>query len=145
MLRLLRNRTAQNTMEYALVLGIVVAVFSAMQLYFKRGMQARVKEGIDNVSEKVLSVSGVDTADQAKVNTLFGTAGDQYEPYYLSQGSSNMTTTSSEGTEKGTISETGGVRDLSGATTSRTGTQTITGVIEDEEDANSKEASNGSL
>lgn len=123
-MRLLRNKTAQNTMEYALMLGIVVAVFSAMQLYFKRGMQAKVKQGIDNVSGQVLTQ--IPSADQEKVKNVFGEAA-QYEPYYMASGTSNMQSTSSEGTEKGTINEAGGVKELTDATSARTGSQTITG------------------
>lgn len=125
MIRLLRNRTAQNTLEYALVLGIVVAVFSSMQLYFKRGMQSKVKEGIDGVPGQILTQ--IPSADQEKVKNLFGEAG-QYEPYYMALGTSDMKTTSSEGVDKGTISESGGVRELTNATNSRTGSQEITGV-----------------
>ncbi|MCG2713864.1 MAG: hypothetical protein L6308_03335 [Candidatus Omnitrophica bacterium] len=122
MLRLLKNRKAQNTMEYALLIAVVIGVFSAMQLYLRRGMQARLKSGSDNITEAVLSGSNV---------TVFGNE-TQYEPYYMVQGSSNFTTTSSEGTDQGISTEAGGNRTLVNATVTRTGEQTITGTGSEE-------------
>ena len=49
MLKLLRNKKAQNTAEYALMIAIVVGAFSIMQLYIKRGLQARIKDGVNNI------------------------------------------------------------------------------------------------
>lgn len=123
MLHLLRNRRAQNTMEYAILIALVIGVFSAMQIYLRRGMQARIKAGTDNIPGEVLTQAGSNA-------NLFGTA-TQYEPYYIREGTYSMTTTSGEGTERGAVSESGGVRDLSGATTQRTGEQQITGPRED--------------
>jgi hypothetical protein len=58
--------------------------------------------------------------------TLIGTA-TQYEPYYSVGGTQNMSQSTSDGTERGTIRETGGLRNLTGATSSRNGYQTVTG------------------
>ena len=125
MLRLFRNKKAQNTAEYALLIAIVIGVFSIMQVYLKRGMQSRLKEGMDNIPAIVV-------AQETAVSSsgLFGT-NEQYEPYYYREGAYNINTTSSEGTEKGTIANTAtglaGVRDLANATASRVGSQEITG------------------
>lgn len=125
MLHLLRNRRAQNTMEYAILIALVIGVFSAMQIYLKRGLQARIKAGTDNIPAVVSDLqAGGDVAG------LFGTQ-TQYDPYYIREGTYDMTTTSGEGTERGAVSESGGIRDLSGATTQRTGEQRITGTRED--------------
>lgn len=121
MLRLLRNKKAQNTMEYALLISIVIGVFSAMQIYLRRGLQGRIKAGADQIPDKVISLS-----TETGVTNLFG-SDTQYEPYYIEGGKYNISTTSGEGTEKGTITDTGGVRDLSGAVTKRTGEQQILG------------------
>lgn len=123
MLRTLKNRKAQNTMEYAIIIALVIGVFSAMQIYLKRGMQARIKAGTD-------TIPGIVATEAGKAD-LFGTAA-QYEPYYTREGAYSMTTETKEGTERGTASEAGGVRDLSGATTKRTaGSQEITAAKED--------------
>lgn len=123
MLQLLRNRKAQNTMEYALLIAIVIGVFSAMQLYVRRGMQARIRNGVDNVPNMVLSQE-VDDAD--KVKGLLGEA-EQYEPYYVAQGDYNMQTTSNEGVSKDATTESGGVSEVTGATVSRSGSQSVPG------------------
>lgn len=121
MLRLLRNRKAQNTMEYAILIVVVIGVFSAMQLYMRRGLSARLKAGTDNIPTIVLGQEA-----NALSNTLIGDQ-TQYEPYYTAMGTSDMTTTSGEGLERGTATQVGGVRELSNATTARTGTQVIVG------------------
>lgn len=71
-MRFLKNKKAQNTAEYAIIIGLVVAAAAAMQTYVKRGLQGGMKFAVD------------------KAGKLGGT--DQYEPYYLE--SSYETTTS---------------------------------------------------
>lgn len=87
MLRILRSKRAQSTAEYAIVIGLVIGLISAMQIYVKRSLQSRIRGGTDFLS----SNSTVHDAYQ-----LTGIAGDgtnrtgQYEPYYLT---SDMTST----------------------------------------------------
>ncbi|MCX5703997.1 MAG: hypothetical protein NT066_05880 [Candidatus Omnitrophica bacterium] len=121
MLCLLRNKKAQSTMEYAILIAVVIGVFSAMQLYMRRGLSARLKAGTDNIPGMVVGQTGGEVSD-----AFIGEA-TQYEPYYTARGSSDMTTATGEGTDSGTITQTGGIRTLTGATTSRTGDQTIVG------------------
>lgn len=122
MLRLFKNKRAQNTVEYAIMIAIVIGVFSAMQLYIRRGLQARLKGGADNIPGMVIGqTTGVDA------NVLGGADFTQYEPYYHQEGSSFTQSITSEGTESGTIKDTGGQRNLVGATSSRTGNQVIAG------------------
>lgn len=136
MLKLLRNRKAQNTAEYALMIAIVVGALSIMQLYIKRGLQARIKSGADNIPAAVLTGASADDSGGLTTNLFTDTrhSGNytyQYEPYYYREGTSDMTTLSEEGTETGTISSTtanaSGVRNLTGANTTRTGSQQVTG------------------
>lgn len=124
MLRLLRNKKAQNTMEYAILIAVVIGAFSVMQIYLKRGLSARVKAGSDNLPDVVLNDVG------GLAPGIFGNE-TQYEPYYIRQGAYEMSTTSSEGTERGIVTEAGGKKELVNATSTRTGTQTITGSAND--------------
>ncbi|MBU0504003.1 MAG: hypothetical protein ABH882_02075 [Candidatus Omnitrophota bacterium] len=111
MLRLFRNKKGQNTAEYAIVIGLVVAAAIAMQIYIKRGIQAKVKDGTDLMT----SVTG-DTGG----GTLASTG--QYEPYYMS---TNFDVTRGVASTD-TVASGGGVtRDLTKEETSRTGTQNI--------------------
>lgn len=65
--KLMRNKKAQNTAEYAILISLVVAGIIAMQTYAQRALQARVRD------------AGQYLAFQS------GTLGNtlQYEPYYL--------------------------------------------------------------
>ena len=107
MYRYLRNKVGQNTAEYAILIGVIVAAVIAMQLYVRRGMQARIKDAVDYS----MNVDG-DTS-------IFTSS--QYEPYYMD--SSMQTTqdrTMSEATERG-----GGLtRSTSAANITRLGTET---------------------
>jgi hypothetical protein len=113
-------------MEYALLIAVIIGVVSAMQIYMRRSMQAKMKAGADNMPGVVLQ--GTEAAD--KTQTLFGTE-KQYEPYYIREGQYQFSTASTEGQEKGVISEAGGKKEVTDATVSRTGVQQITGAKED--------------
>ena len=64
----LKNRKAQNTAEYALLIALVVAGVIAMQTYAQRALQARIHDA------------------STYMTTNSGTIGNtyQYEPYYTS-------------------------------------------------------------
>jgi len=67
--KLIKNKKAQNTAEYAILISLVVAGIIAMQTYAQRSLQARVRD------------AGKYLADQT--NTM-NDGSVQYEPYYLS-------------------------------------------------------------
>ena len=68
--KLMKNKKAQNTAEYAILIALVVAAVVAMQIYAQRALQARIRDA---------SVYMANSAGQGILgNTL------QYEPYYLS-------------------------------------------------------------
>jgi len=68
---LLKNKKAQNTAEYALLIALVIAGVIAMQTYAQRALQARVRDTVKFTATKI--------SDQVPGfgNTL------QYEPNYL--------------------------------------------------------------
>ena len=66
--KLIKNKKAQNTAEYAILISLVVAGIVAMQTYAQRALQARVRD-----AAQFMSNSG---------NGILGNA-QQYEPYYL--------------------------------------------------------------
>jgi Flp pilus assembly pilin Flp len=65
----LKNKKAQNTAEYALLIALVVAGVIAMQTYAQRALQARIH----------------DVAQYMATNTAIDGIGSstQYEPYYM--------------------------------------------------------------
>ena len=68
--KLIKNKKAQNTAEYAILISLVVAGMIAMQTYAQRALQARVRD------------ASVYLANIASNYGLGSTV--QYEPYYLS-------------------------------------------------------------
>ena len=65
--KLIKNKKAQNTAEYALLIALVVAAAVAMQTYVQRALQARMRDASVYLTNQ--------TSDMG--TTL------QYEPYYL--------------------------------------------------------------
>ena len=63
----LKNRKAQNTAEYALLIALVVAGVIAMQTYAQRALQARIH----------------DAANYMATNSAVIGTNTQYEPYYM--------------------------------------------------------------
>jgi uncharacterized protein (UPF0333 family) len=45
------NRRGQSTLEYAILILIVIVALLAMQVYLKRGVQGRMRESTDNIGE----------------------------------------------------------------------------------------------
>jgi len=48
----LRKRRAQSTLEYAILIGVIVAGLVAMQVYLKRGYQGKIRESADSMGEQ---------------------------------------------------------------------------------------------
>lgn len=65
--KLMKNKKAQNTAEYAILISLVVAGIIAMQTYAQRALQARVRD-----AGQYLKTQTADLGDTV-----------QYEPYYL--------------------------------------------------------------
>ena len=111
LLSFLRNKKGQNTAEYAILIGIIVAAAIAMQTYLKRNLQAGVKFTVDKAAKSD------------------GTG--QYEPYYLESSYETKAKAYSD-TEKteagGKVTREVGVGD--GKVTERSGYQKIKAVDE---------------
>ena len=65
--KLMKNKKAQNTAEYAILISLVVAGIIAMQTYAQRALQARVRDAGQYLKQQTISLG----------TTV------QYEPYYL--------------------------------------------------------------
>ena len=71
----LKNRKAQNTAEYALLIALVVAGVIAMQTYAQRALQARIHD----VSLYMSNDGGSNAISGGQIGNS-----TQYEPYYMS-------------------------------------------------------------
>jgi uncharacterized protein (UPF0333 family) len=67
--KLLKNKKAQQTAEYALLISLVVAAVIAMQTYAQRTIQARIRDASQYMTQKTSALG----------------SSKQYEPYYLKQ------------------------------------------------------------
>ncbi len=96
----MKQRRGQSTAEYAILFSVVIAALVGMQLYMKRGGQARLKIGIDEYTEVGSSVrSWLDNSAPPAGFVKFEHKHKQYEPYYTK---SDMTTMSASITKNGT-------------------------------------------
>jgi len=65
--KLIKNKKAQNTAEYAILISLVVAGIIAMQTYAQRALQARVRDAATYLQNETTELG----------------SSVQYEPYYL--------------------------------------------------------------
>lgn len=106
------SNKGQSLAEYAICLSLVVAALTGMQVYVKRGLQARYKTAVDFSAD---FIAGNGVANVTK----------QYEPYYVegdmvNQAVQEQKTTYSPGGEV-TYDSPDGVQDGSGKFTSGNG------------------------
>lgn len=103
-----RIRKGQSTMEYAIVIGLVIAAAVGMQIYVKRGLQGKIRDATD------IKASGASWM-----------TGDQYEPNYSATTDMRQTR---EATEVAETTKGGGLkRTITGADVStRQGGKQIT-------------------
>lgn len=73
MLKNIRNKKAQNTAEYAILIALVIGGVVAMQTYAQRALNARLRTGSQYMANEI-------------GNALFSGSSEyktaQYEPYY---------------------------------------------------------------
>ncbi|MBI2495993.1 MAG: hypothetical protein HYW10_05460, partial [Candidatus Omnitrophica bacterium] len=65
------DQRGQNIAEYAILFAVVIAAFAAMQVYAKRGLQARIKSGTDALT----SITTTIQAPTGATGTGGGTGG----------------------------------------------------------------------
>jgi len=66
MLNKFLSKRAQSTIEYAVLIGIVVAGLVAMQIYMKRGFQGKLKESADSMGQQF--VPGQSTSNYTTIS-----------------------------------------------------------------------------
>ena len=73
MLKMFKNKKAQNTAEYAILIALVIGGVVAMQTYAQRALQARIHD-----VSSFMTTNGSTDAQGCKIGSS-----TQYEPYYL--------------------------------------------------------------
>jgi hypothetical protein len=87
MFRKFRNKKAQNTAEYAILIALVIGAVVAMQTYAQRALQGRVRD------------ASIYMRDKTNAEGLGNTS--QYEPYYTNTKSSSDRTSGDFSYENG--------------------------------------------
>lgn len=106
--KLMRNKVAQTTAEYAILIAIVVGAVVAMQVYVRRGIQGRIRNVVDHV----------DSGGAADFNFT----AEQYEPYYNAVASNTTRGSSmSENLGKGGVLDRNLTEDTGQARQTKTG------------------------
>jgi hypothetical protein len=76
MLKIFKNKKAQNTAEYAILIALVVGGVIAMQTYAQRTLQGRLRDASVTLRDQTANMDG-----------LNGSTTLQYEPYYTNTAS----------------------------------------------------------
>lgn len=100
----LKDERAQSTLEYAVIIAVIVGALIAMQVYIKRGIQGRFREASDQIGEQfspdTSTYNYTTTSNSAQTENLL--SGETTTN--ITKGSQNRT-----GTETvGTLSSEGG-------------------------------------
>lgn len=80
-MRLFKNKKGQSMLEYALLLGVVIAAILIMQVFVKRGFQGGLKDSADKMGEQfsggntTISQTRTMSGNQTIEETTAGTAG----------------------------------------------------------------------
>ena len=90
---MLRKLKGQSTLEYAMIIAVVVGALLAIQIYMKRGVQGKLRESSDKIGEQF----DAEKTDINRTTNRFGTTVET-----VSAGK----TTKSSGTLPGSTAET---------------------------------------
>jgi Flp pilus assembly pilin Flp len=74
------SRRGQSTLEYAVLIVVIIAALVAMQVYLKRGVQGRMRESTDQIGEQFSP--GYTTSN--RVTTTFAQSKEVTDAYQTS-------------------------------------------------------------
>ncbi len=95
----------QSTLEYAVLIIIIIAALLSIQMYIKRGVQGRLKASTDDIGDQFSpdNTNAVKTTfTNVQTNETFGVAGQGVSKSEIEQGTQENTST----TEKSVILNT---------------------------------------
>ncbi len=87
--QLFKNKKAQNTAEYALLIALVIAGVVAMQTYAQRAMQARIRDAAMYMTNQTSSIGVTNQYEPYYVNSAFNVDRDSEKYKKLAEGTSS--------------------------------------------------------
>jgi len=91
LLTILRNRKAQATLEYAVLIAVIAASLLTMKNYLKRGYQGKMRQNADTLGQQFATkqqvATGSDTSSTTKEKSDHGTSGSASHSYTEQSGS----------------------------------------------------------
>lgn len=75
MLKFLRKRKAQSTMEYAVLIIIVIGALLSIQQYLKRGLQGRMRQAADDIGDQY----SVGNMNMTRVTRFYSRTNETYK------------------------------------------------------------------
>ena len=96
------NKRGQSTLEYGVIVAVIVAALLAMQFYLKRGVQGKLKQAADDTGEQYTPLNT--TSNITTTSTVNSTE-------TVVGGSNPTTTTASDQTQTRTSNENVGSLD----------------------------------
>lgn len=84
------NKRGQSTLEYAVIIAVIVGALLAIQVYIKRGIQGRLKQASDDIGDQFSP--GASTYDYNTTTTTRST--ESTTPFHTYEGEDVSLTTS---------------------------------------------------
>ena len=64
-----KNKKGQSTLEYAILIIIIIAALLSLQTYVKRGVQGRLKQSADDVGDQFSNTANYKKTTKTRSNT----------------------------------------------------------------------------
>ena len=96
------KENGQSTLEYAVLIVVIIAALIAMQVYLKRGIQGRMRESTDQIGEQyspgytVTNRTTYSTSNSREENTGWSTTTQIYNQWQNRTGWENVMAASNE-------------------------------------------------
>ena len=69
-----KNRKAQSTVEYAVLIAVVAGALLAMQIYMKRGAMGKLRSSTDQIGDQLCTQGQAEVGGRSTINVLEGRA-----------------------------------------------------------------------
>jgi len=101
MAKIMWQKKAQSTAEYAILLALIIGAAMAMQVYVKRGLQGRVYDASNKFYTDVTKTDGDESWQGINDDVIPDSTKQLFEPTGLTRVSTDITTTDKETTKMG--------------------------------------------